>query len=100
MKQLAEQQAEDRKVIMELVQSQGRAVVTNCIHHQQNMIILKVQYFQYSVTVTDPKIVMEQFNWLLKDIQSGIKLLEGKISVKDNVNTIYIKDSVKSSPTC
>ena len=53
MKQLAEQQAEDRKLIMELMQSQGIAVVTTAS---------STKYDNIESTETDPKILMEQFN--------------------------------------
>ena len=69
---------------MELVQSQGRAGVTTAS---------STKYYNIESTVTNPMILMDQFNWLLKDIQSRIKLLEGEISVKDNMNAISLKDS-------
>ena len=66
--------------------SQGKSVVTTTS---------STKYDNSESIVIDPKILMEQFNWLLKDIQSRIKLLDGEISVKDNVNVISLKHSVK-----
>ena len=89
MRQLAEQQAEDRKIIMELVQSQGKSNASPA------SVITKSE--EVESALTDPKILMERFDWLLKDMQSRIKLLEGEISANDTLNSsISLKHSVKS----
>ena len=86
MEMMVCQQAEDRKVLLELVKSQGSVAESSLAAVRKTESLESLG--------TDPKAIMDQFRWLLKDL--GMRLDQLQKEMTQKVYTLSLKDSVHS----